>query len=53
MKIDFARVIWTAVISAVSGVAGLVCAVTGVSLEVVVSLGFVSVASALLASREG
>jgi hypothetical protein len=45
-------VVWTAVVSAVAGVSSIICAVNGVSMEIVVSLGLGSVASALLSSRE-
>ena len=44
-------IVWTAVISALAGVGSVISAVLGES-EFVVALGFVSVASALLASRE-
>jgi len=46
------NVVWTAVLSALAGVASIICAVTDVDLEVVLALGMVSIASALLSSRE-
>lgn len=46
------NVVWTAVASAVAGVASIICAVTGVEIDVVLALGLASVASALLATRE-
>ena len=46
------NIVWTAVVSAVTGVASIVCAVTGVETDVVLALGLASVASALLATRE-
>lgn len=51
MKIDLSKVVWTAVISAVAGVGALVSAYFGAS-DWVLGLGFVSVTSALLSSRE-
>jgi hypothetical protein len=44
-------IVWTAVISALASVGSVISAVLGES-EFVVALGFMSVASALLASRE-
>jgi hypothetical protein len=44
-------IVWTAVISALAGAGSIISAVLGES-EFVVALGFMSVASALLASRE-
>jgi hypothetical protein len=44
-------IVWTAVISALASVGSVIYAVLGES-ELVVALGFMSVASALLASRE-
>ncbi len=44
-------IVWTAVISALAGVGSVISAVLGQS-EFVVAFGFMSVASALLASRE-
>jgi len=44
-------IVWTAVISALAGVGSVISAVLGEG-EFVVALGFMSVASALLASRE-
>lgn len=46
-------IIWTAVVAAVSGITGLVIAILGVSTDVVIALAGISVASALLAQREG
>lgn len=51
MKIDLSRIVWTAVVSAVSAVGAVVSAVVGAS-DLTVALGLTSVASALLASRE-
>ena len=44
-------IVWTAVISALAGVGSVVSAVLGAS-DFVLALGLMSVASALLASRE-
>ena len=44
-------IVWTAVISALAGAGSVISAFLGES-EFVVALGFMSVASALLASRE-
>ena len=44
-------IVWTAVISALAGAGSVISAMLGES-EFVVALGFMSVASALLASRE-
>lgn len=46
-------IIWTAVISAVAGLAGLVCAIVGVDTGVVTALAGISIASAILSQREG
>lgn len=45
-------VVWSAVASALAGVGAIVCAVNGVALEIVVSLGMASIASAILSGRE-
>lgn len=44
-------IVWTAVVSALAGASTLIAAYAG-STDWVLGLGFVSVASALLASRE-
>lgn len=45
------NIVWTAVVSALAGAGSLVYAFLGQS-DVVLSLGFIAVASALLSTRE-
>jgi hypothetical protein len=51
MKLDLSRVVWTAVVSALSGFGAITSALLGAS-DLTLALGLTSVASALLASRE-
>lgn len=46
------RVVWTAVLSALAGVGSIVSATLSADIELVLALGLVSIASALLATRE-
>jgi hypothetical protein len=51
MKLDLSRIVWTAVLSALSALGAVISALMGAS-DLTLALGLSSVASALLASRE-
>lgn len=47
------NIVWTAVIATVAGLAGLIVAIVSNHTDIVVALAGISIASALLSSREG
>lgn len=47
------NIVWTAVVSAVAGLAGLIVAIVSDNTDIVVALAGIAIASAFLSTREG